>query len=67
MKGLWLIALVGVLVLYILLVNSHPIRLNQASSYAQTTNHATPPPVNLGPIQGHPTAYQVNQWVAYEV
>jgi len=37
----------------------------QNSSYAQRTNHMAPPSVNIGPIQGMETPFQVNQYKAY--
>ena len=35
------------------------------SSYAQVTNHMNHAPVQMGPIQGMETPFQVNQYKAY--
>ena len=35
------------------------------SSYDQRTNHMDPAPFSLGPILGHETPFQVNQYKAY--
>lgn len=35
------------------------------SSYAQQTNHMTPPSYSMGPIQGTASPFQVNQYKAY--
>lgn len=35
------------------------------SSYRQTTNHMSGSPVNMGPIAGMPSPFQVNQYKAY--
>jgi len=35
------------------------------SSYAQQTNHMTPAPYSMGPVQGFQTPFQVNQYKAY--
>jgi hypothetical protein len=35
------------------------------SSYNQETNHVRPAPYSMGPIQGVPTVFQVNQYKAY--
>jgi predicted membrane protein len=37
----------------------------ERSSYAQETNHMSPSSVNLGPLQGMETPFQVNQYKAY--
>ena len=39
----------------------------QNSSYAQRTNHMSQSEVNIGPIQGMETPFQVNQYKAYVV
>jgi hypothetical protein len=40
---------------------------NPSSSYEQKTNHFPRPSYSLGPIQGSPTPYKVNQWESYQV
>lgn len=35
------------------------------SSYAQRTNHVQPAPYSMGPIEGVPTIFQVNQYKAF--
>ena len=35
------------------------------SSYAQETNHMSPAPYKMGPLDGVETPFQVNQWKAY--
>lgn len=35
------------------------------SSYSQQTNHMQFAPANMGPIQGMPTPFQVNQYKAH--
>jgi hypothetical protein len=37
----------------------------EGSSYEQMTNHMSPSPVQMGPIQGMQTPFQVNQYTAY--
>lgn len=37
----------------------------EQSSYEQYTNHMTPAAVEMGPIQGMQTPFQVNQYTAY--
>lgn len=37
------------------------------SSYDQKTNHFVMPPVDMGPIQGSESPFQVNQWLSYQV
>ncbi len=37
----------------------------EGSSYEQYTNHMSPSPVQMGPIQGMQTPFQVNQYTAY--
>jgi hypothetical protein len=37
----------------------------EQSSYEQYTNHMSPSPVEMGPIQGMQTPFQVNQYTAY--
>jgi hypothetical protein len=38
-----------------------------SSSYAQTTNHLTPTPVQMGPIPGLETPFRVNMYNSYQV
>jgi hypothetical protein len=38
---------------------------HERSSYEQMTNHMTPSPVAMGPMQGMETPFQVNQYRAY--
>jgi hypothetical protein len=38
---------------------------HEDSSYEQMTNHMSPSPVEMGPIQGMQTPFQVNQYTAY--
>jgi hypothetical protein len=38
---------------------------HEGSSYEQYTNHMSPSPVQMGPIQGMQTPFQVNQYTAY--
>jgi hypothetical protein len=38
---------------------------HENSSYEQMTNHMSPSPVEMGPIQGMQTPFQVNQYTAY--
>jgi len=40
---------------------------NPSSSYEQKTNHFPQPSYSLGPIQGSPSPYKVNQWNSYQV
>jgi len=40
---------------------------HENSSYEQMTNHMSPSPVQMGPIQGMQTPFQVNQYTAYVV
>ena len=35
------------------------------SHYEQYTNHMNPAPANMGPIRGHATPFQVNQYTGY--
>ena len=35
------------------------------SSYEQMTNHMSPSPVAIGPVQGMQTPFQVNQYKSY--
>jgi len=35
------------------------------SSYEQSTNHMTPAPYDMGPVQGTPSIWQVNQYRSY--
>lgn len=35
------------------------------SSYEQMTNHMSPSPVSIGPIQGMQTPFQVNQYKSF--
>jgi hypothetical protein len=37
----------------------------EQSSYEQMTNHMSPSPVQMGPIRGMQTPFQVNQYTAY--
>jgi hypothetical protein len=37
----------------------------QDSSYNQQTNHLTPTPYSMGPVEGVETPFQVNQYRAY--
>jgi len=37
----------------------------EQSSYEQYTNHMSPSPVEMGPIRGMHTPFQVNQYTAY--
>lgn len=37
----------------------------EQSSYEQMTNHMSPSPVEMGPLQGMQTPFQVNQYTAY--
>ena len=37
----------------------------EQSSYEQMTNHMSPSPVEIGPLQGMQTPFQVNQYTAY--
>jgi hypothetical protein len=37
----------------------------QRSSYEQMTNHMDPAPVQMGPIQGMQTPFQVNQYKSF--
>jgi hypothetical protein len=38
-----------------------------SSSYEQKTNHYPRPSYEMGPIQGSPSPFQVNQWLSYQV
>jgi hypothetical protein len=38
---------------------------HENSSYAQATNHATPGPVAMSPLQGMQTPFQVNQYKSF--
>lgn len=38
---------------------------SELSSYAQQTNHMDASPVNIGPVQGMQTPFQVNQYSSY--
>jgi hypothetical protein len=70
-----LILVVAVLmILYVLSANrmSEPEaagidQTNPSSSYEQKTNHFPRPSYSLGPIQGSPSPYKVNQWNSYQV
>ena len=37
----------------------------EESSLAQTTNHMTPAPFDIGPLRGLQTPFQVNQYKSY--
>jgi hypothetical protein len=39
----------------------------ETSSYEQLTNHMNPAPVQIGPLNGVQTPFQVNQYTAYVV
>jgi hypothetical protein len=71
---LLVLAVAVLMILYVLSANRMPDtetagidETNPSSSYEQKTNHFPRPSYSLGPIQGSPTPYKVNQWESYQV